>query len=102
MLQYLNDRDISNLLKHLDVPHVAEIIEKVITPDPNDENQLLDKQKAILQRIMKIALNRYYETEIFDNCMQIINNLLKSSINPDQEELIKSLMNPYFFLTICY
>ncbi|CAD8197166.1 unnamed protein product [Paramecium octaurelia] len=102
MLQYLNDRDISNLLKHLDVPHVAEIIEKVITPDPNDENQLLDKQKSILQRIMKISLNRYYEIEVFDNCMLIINNLLKSSINPEQEELVKILMNPYFFLTICY
>ncbi|CAD8196559.1 unnamed protein product [Paramecium pentaurelia] len=102
VLQYLNERDISNLLKHIDILHIAEIIEKVIIPDPNDENQLLEKQKSILQRVMKISLNRYYETEVFDNCLLIINNLLKSQINPDQEELIKILLNPYFFLTICY
>ncbi|CAD8115147.1 unnamed protein product [Paramecium sonneborni] len=102
MLQYLNERDISNLLKHIDIPHIAEIIEKILIPDMNDDNQLLEKQKSVLQRIMKIALHRYYENEVFDNCILIINNLLKSSINPDHEELIKLVMNPYFFLTICY
>ncbi|CAD8203835.1 unnamed protein product [Paramecium octaurelia] len=102
VLQYLSDKDISNLLKHIDIPHIAEILEKVIIPDPNDENQLLEKQKSILQRVMKISLHRYYETEVFDNCLLIINNLIKSQINPDQEELIKILLNPYYFLTICY
>lgn len=43
MLQYLNERDISNLLKHIDISHIAEIIEKIIIPDTNDENYLLEK-----------------------------------------------------------
>ncbi|CAD8118813.1 unnamed protein product [Paramecium sonneborni] len=102
MLQYLNDRDITNLLKHIDIPHIAEIIEKIVIPDLNDDNLLLQKQKSVLQRIMKIALHRYYESDVFDNCLLIINNLIKSQINQDQEELIKIVMNPYFFLTICY
>ncbi|CAD8202306.1 unnamed protein product [Paramecium pentaurelia] len=102
MLQYLNEKDISNLLKHIDIPHIAEIIEKIIIPDPNDENQLLEKQKSILLRVMKISQHRYYETEVFENCLLIINNVIKSQINPDQEELIKCLLNPYYFLTICY
>lgn len=30
---------------------------------------------------MKISLHRYYEIEVFDNCMQILINLIKSPIN---------------------
>lgn len=43
MLAYINQKDISNLLKHLDVSHIADIVERIIVADPNSECEELDK-----------------------------------------------------------
>lgn len=41
VLLYLNSKDLSNLLKHLDISHIAEIIEKILIPNSDDNQELL-------------------------------------------------------------
>lgn len=46
MLAYLEKRDLNNLLKHIDINHIADIIEKIIIPDINDD--INPKSKEVL------------------------------------------------------
>lgn len=41
MIEYLNIRDISNLLKHIDINHIAEILERILIPIPEEINDLI-------------------------------------------------------------
>lgn len=40
MIEYLNNKDISNLLKHIDISHIAEILERILIPISEEINDL--------------------------------------------------------------
>ncbi|CAD8201653.1 unnamed protein product [Paramecium octaurelia] len=75
---------LSNLIKNLDVFHVAEIIEKLIILDTNQEqsdNQtnFLEERSELLRRVIRVFEYKTHQNDITDNCSHIIIEILNKS-----------------------
>ncbi|CAD8097576.1 unnamed protein product [Paramecium primaurelia] len=75
---------LSNLIKNLDVFHVAEIIEKLIILDTNQELQdnqtnFLEERSEFLRRIIRVFEYKTHQNDITDNCSHIFNEILNKS-----------------------
>ncbi|CAD8203547.1 unnamed protein product [Paramecium octaurelia] len=83
---------LSNLIKNLDVFHVAEIIEKLIILDTNQEQQdnqtvFLEERSDLLRRVIRVFEYKTHQNDITDNCSHIIIEILNKT------ELFLSVLN---------
>ncbi|CAD8105795.1 unnamed protein product [Paramecium sonneborni] len=83
---------ISNLIKNLDVFHIAEIIEKLIILDTNQEQQdnqtnFQDERIELLRRVIRVFEYKTHQNDVTDNCSHIIIEILNKS------ELFLSVLN---------
>lgn len=70
---------LSNFMKHLDVGHIADIVERLIILDTTEEphlNTYIEARKTLLKRVFNIMKNKYYSPEIVFNCANIINSVI--------------------------
>ncbi|CAK84076.1 unnamed protein product (macronuclear) [Paramecium tetraurelia] len=83
--EIINDKQIlSNLLKHIDCKHIAEIIEKLIVLDTTQEladETYLNERKSLLQRIIILMQNKYYCSEIVENICDILIEITSKNMN---------------------
>lgn len=74
----------SNLIKHLDVVHISEIVEKLITLSTNQENaavenNFLDERKHLLSRVINYLSHKTHQSDIVDNCIAILTEVATRS-----------------------
>ncbi|CAD8191460.1 unnamed protein product [Paramecium pentaurelia] len=83
--QIINNKYIiSNLLKHIDCKHIAEIIEKLILLDTTQEvteESFFNERKTLLQRIIILMQNKYYCSEIVENICDILTEITSKNMN---------------------
>ncbi|CAD8185847.1 unnamed protein product [Paramecium pentaurelia] len=81
----INNKSIlSNLIKHIDIKHIAEIIEKLIILDTSQENyeeKFFEERKQLLERIIKLLQYKSYNTEIVDNVCDILIEITTKSMS---------------------
>ncbi|CAD8079852.1 unnamed protein product [Paramecium primaurelia] len=79
-----NKTILSNLIKHIDIKHIAEIIEKLIILDTSQENyeeKFFEERKQLLERIIKLLQYKSYNTEIVDNVCDILIEITTKSMS---------------------
>ncbi|CAD8127244.1 unnamed protein product [Paramecium sonneborni] len=79
-----NKKILSNLIKHIDIKHIAEIIEKLIILDTSQENyeeKFFEERKELLERIIKLLQYKSYNTEIVDNVCEILIEITTKSMS---------------------
>ncbi|CAD8169980.1 unnamed protein product [Paramecium octaurelia] len=80
-----NDKEtLSNLIKHIDCKHIAEIIEKLIILDTTQEQQeetFIKERKSLLQRIIELMQNKYYCSETVENICDILTEITSKNLN---------------------
>ncbi|CAD8193917.1 unnamed protein product [Paramecium octaurelia] len=100
---------LSNLIKHIDIKHIAEIIEKLIILDTSQENyeeKFLEERKELLERIIKLLKHKSYNTEIVDNVCDILIEITTKSMsslyynNGEIIPFIDIIKKPELFLKI--
>ncbi|CAD8070462.1 unnamed protein product [Paramecium primaurelia] len=104
-----NKTILSNLIKHIDIKHIAEIIEKLIILDTSQENyeeKFFEERKQLLERIIKLLQNKSYNTEIVDNVCDILIEITTKSMsslyynNGEIIPFIDIIKKPELFLKI--
>ncbi|CAD8128039.1 unnamed protein product [Paramecium sonneborni] len=79
-----NKSIIQNLIKHIDIKHISEIIEKLIILDTSQENyeeKFFEERKALLERIMRLLQHKSYNIEIVDNVCDILIEITTKSMS---------------------
>lgn len=65
-----------HLIKHLDVHHVTSIITHLITYEHTSQDLNFDeytnKKNQLLQRVYTILLNKIHNSELVNNCCEIL------------------------------
>ncbi|CAK69282.1 unnamed protein product (macronuclear) [Paramecium tetraurelia] len=104
-----NKAILSNLIKHIDIKHIAEIIEKLIILDTSQENyeeKFFEERKELLERIIKLLQHKSYNTEIVDNVCDILIEITSKSMsslyynNGEIIPFIDIIKKPDLFLNI--
>ncbi|CAK84551.1 unnamed protein product (macronuclear) [Paramecium tetraurelia] len=108
--QIINNKQIlSNLIKHIDCKHIAEIIEKLIILDTTQEftdETFLNERKILLQRIIILMQNKYYCSEIVENVCDILIEITTKNMsclyynNPDIVPFIDQITRPELLFDI--
>ncbi|CAD8179364.1 unnamed protein product [Paramecium octaurelia] len=108
--QIINNKQIlSNLIKHIDCKHIAEIIEKLIILDTTQEftnETFLNERKILLQRIIILMQNKYYCSEIVENVCEVLIEITTKNMsclyynNPDIVPFIDQITRPELLFEI--
>lgn len=78
MWAYLQEHPavVSNMVKHVDVVHVAELLEKLIVLADHPEDTYLAQRQALLGRLLNVSLNKSYQGVVVENVAQILNEIV--------------------------
>ena len=71
---------LSDLLKHIWIKHIAEIVEKLILLDNDDDHEknIIERQ-TLLRRVFAILVKRWYDKDIVYNICDLIIEVRKGS-----------------------
>ena len=71
---------LSDLLKHIWIKHIAEIVEKLILIDNDDDHEknIIERQ-TLLRRVFAILIKRSYDKDIVYNICDLIIEVRKGS-----------------------
>ncbi|KAM3146869.1 hypothetical protein pb186bvf_001023 [Paramecium bursaria] len=90
-----NKQILSNLIKHLDVIHIAEIIERLIIFDQSDDASFIEQRRSLLKRVIAMMSNKP-NLEVIENASYIVNEVCTKA----DSKFYNEIYNPQQFFTI--